>query len=91
MNNINNLISEELGKMSQLFHYQRGKVISEQTIDVGVDVGQMMRQLDATNTNEDAVLNIIKKCKKNQKRKIQFLLSRTTWFLYIVFISLFID
>jgi hypothetical protein len=66
MNNINNLISEELGKMSQLFHYQRGKVISEQTIDVGVDVGQMMRQLDATNTNEDAVLNIIKKYKKNQ-------------------------
>jgi hypothetical protein len=30
MNNINNLISEELGKMSQLFHYQRGRVISEQ-------------------------------------------------------------
>ena len=30
MNDINNLISEELGKMSQLFHYQRGKVISEQ-------------------------------------------------------------
>jgi hypothetical protein len=34
MNDINNLISEELGKMSQLFHYQRGKVISEQTKDV---------------------------------------------------------
>jgi len=33
MNNINNLISEELGKMSQLFHYQRGKVISEQAKD----------------------------------------------------------
>ena len=30
MNDINNLISEELGKMSQLFHYQRGRVISEQ-------------------------------------------------------------
>ena len=33
MNDINNLISEELSKMSQLFHYQRGKVISEQTKD----------------------------------------------------------
>jgi hypothetical protein len=66
MNDINNLISEELSKMSQLFHHQRGRVISEQTTDVGVDVGQMMRQLDATNTNEDAVLNIIKKYKKNQ-------------------------
>ena len=33
MNDINNLISEELGKMSQLFHYQRGKVISEQAKD----------------------------------------------------------
>lgn len=30
MNDINNLISEELSKMSQLFHYQRGRVISEQ-------------------------------------------------------------
>jgi hypothetical protein len=34
MNDISNLISEELGKMSQLFHYQRGKVISEQAKDV---------------------------------------------------------
>lgn len=66
MNNINNLISEELGKMSQLFHYQRGKVISEQATDINTDVGQMMRQLDATNTNEDAVLNIIKRYKDNQ-------------------------
>lgn len=30
MNDINNLISEELSKMSQLFHHQRGRVISEQ-------------------------------------------------------------
>ena len=33
MNDINNLIFEELSKMSQLFHYQRGKVISEQAKD----------------------------------------------------------
>jgi len=30
MNDINNLISEELSKMAQLFHHQRGRVISEQ-------------------------------------------------------------
>jgi hypothetical protein len=30
MNDINNLIFEELSKMSQLFHHQRGRVISEQ-------------------------------------------------------------
>jgi hypothetical protein len=38
MNDINNLISEELGKMSQLFHYQRGKVISEQPAKDPTDI-----------------------------------------------------
>ena len=39
MNDTNNLISEELGKMTQLFNYQRGKVISEQASSVATDVG----------------------------------------------------
>ena len=67
--NINKVISEELDKISKLFHYQRGKVISEQTTDVGADVGNMMRQLDAFNTNEDEVVNIIKKYKNKQEFK----------------------
>jgi hypothetical protein len=65
-NDINKVISEELGKISKLFHYQRGKVISEQATDVNTDVGRMMRQLDAFNTNEDAVVNIIKRYNNKQ-------------------------
>jgi hypothetical protein len=67
MKNKNNaLLSEELGKMSRLFHYQQGIIISEQNIDISRDVGLMMKQLDAFNTNEEAVVNIIKRYTNKQ-------------------------
>lgn len=60
-------IFEELGKMRSLINAKAGTVISEQATDVGTDVGQMMRQLDAFNTDENAVINIIKKYKNKQE------------------------
>jgi len=61
MNNINNLISEELGKMSQLFNYQRGKVISEQASNVATDVGAISQELNKFDSDETKIVNIIKK------------------------------
>ena len=60
-NNINKVISEELGKISKLFHYQRGKVISEQASSVAIDVGAISRELDNFNSDETKIVNIIKK------------------------------
>jgi hypothetical protein len=55
-------IFEELNKMRSLIHTKAGVVISEQ-VDVAGDVGRVMRQLDATNTNETDVVNTLKKYK----------------------------
>ena len=61
MNDTNNLISEELGKMTQLFNYQRGKVISEQASSVATDVGAISQELNKFDSDETKIVNIIKK------------------------------
>jgi len=60
--------NEALNRVLLMMNYDNKKtlsentaVISEQTIDITSDVGQMRRQLEAGNTNEMAVVNIIKK------------------------------
>jgi hypothetical protein len=63
MNNKTNIF-EELNTIKNMFHYQPGKVISEQ--DNATNIVQMKDQLEAFNTNEDAVVNIIKKLKTKQ-------------------------
>ena len=59
-------IFEELNKMRNLIHAKAGTVISEQSLDVSGDVGRLMRQLNAGNTNETDVVNTIKKYKTKQ-------------------------
>jgi len=59
-------IFEELDKMRNLIHARPGVVISEQSLDVAGDVGRLMRQLNAANTNETDVVNTIKKYKTKQ-------------------------
>jgi hypothetical protein len=55
-------IFEELNKMRNLMVAKAGTVISEQA-NPSADVGTVMRELDNFNTNEQAVVNIIKKYK----------------------------
>jgi hypothetical protein len=59
-------ILEELNKMRNLITAKAGVVISEQALDVAGDVGRIMRQLNAGNTNETDVVNTIKKYKTKQ-------------------------
>jgi hypothetical protein len=54
-------IFEELNKMKNLIHAKAGTVISEQATNVGSDVGTVMRELDAFNTNEQKIVDIVKK------------------------------
>jgi hypothetical protein len=54
-------IFEELGRMKSLIHAKAGTVISEQATNVGSDVGTVMRELDAFNTNEQKIVDIVKK------------------------------
>lgn len=60
-------IFEELNKMKNLIHAKAGTVISEQAADVSGDVGRVMRQLNAANTNETDVVNTLKKYKTKQE------------------------
>lgn len=60
------IIFEELTKMRNLMTAKAGVVISEQALDVAGDVGRIMRQLNAGNTNETDVVNTIKKYKTKQ-------------------------
>jgi len=55
-------IFEELGRMRNLIHTRPGVVISEQA-NAGADVGAIMRELDKTNSDESAIVNIVKKYK----------------------------
>ena len=58
----NNNIFEELDKMRNLIHTRPGVVISEQA-NAGADVGAIMRELDKFNSDESAIVNIVKKYK----------------------------
>ena len=55
-------IFEELNKMRSLIHAKPGVVISEQA-NAGADVGTIMRELDKNNSDESAIVNIVKKYK----------------------------
>jgi hypothetical protein len=55
-------IFEELDRMRNLIHTRPGVVISEQA-NAGADVGAIMRELDKTNSDESAIVNIVKKYK----------------------------
>jgi len=55
-------IFEELSKMRNLIHTRPGVVISEQA-NAGADVGAIMRELDKNNSDESAIVNIVKKYK----------------------------
>ena len=55
-------IFEELDKMRNLIHTRPGVVISEQA-NAGADVGAIMRELDKFNSDESAIVNIVKKYK----------------------------
>lgn len=63
MKNIDNIISEELKKMTSLFHYQAGKVISEQTNTTEESFEPIYRKIVAAaelaGTNEDDLVNAI--------------------------------
>jgi hypothetical protein len=58
----NNNIFEELNKMRNLIHTRPGVVISEQA-NAGADVGTIMRELDNFNSDEQKIVNIVKKYK----------------------------
>jgi len=58
----NNNIFEELDKMRNLIHTRPGVVISEQA-NAGADVGTIMRELDNFNSDEQKIVNIVKKYK----------------------------
>jgi hypothetical protein len=55
-------IFEELNKMRSLIHTKPGVVISEQA-NAGADVGTIMRELDNFNSDEQKIVNIVKKYK----------------------------
>jgi hypothetical protein len=57
-----NNIFEELNKMRNLIHAKAGTVISEQG-SAGADVGTIMRELDKFNSDEQKIVDIIKKYK----------------------------
>lgn len=59
-------IFEELGRMKNLIYAKAGTVISEQAADIPGDVGKVMRELSAANTNETNVVNILKNYKTKQ-------------------------
>lgn len=55
-------IFEELDRMRNLIHTRPGVVISEQA-NAGADVGTIMRELNKNNSDESAIVNIVKKYK----------------------------
>jgi hypothetical protein len=55
-------IFEELDRMRNLIHTRPGVVISEQA-NAGADVGAIMRELNKNNSDESAIVNIVKKYK----------------------------
>jgi len=55
-------IFEELNKMRSLIHVKAGVVISEQA-NAGADVGAIMQELNKMNSDESAIVNIVKKYK----------------------------
>ena len=57
-----NNIFEELNKMRNLIHAKAGTVISEQA-NAGADVGAIMQELNKMNSDESAIVNIVKKYK----------------------------
>jgi hypothetical protein len=56
------LILEEIQRMNLLSKYDNLKTLSEQA-NAGADVGAIMRELDKTNSDESAIVNIVKKYK----------------------------
>lgn len=62
MNNKTNIL-EELDRMKNLIVTKRGAVISEQSTNVGTDVGSIMQELNKTNSDESKIVNTIKKYK----------------------------
>jgi hypothetical protein len=66
--------NESLKKILLMMKYDNKKTLSENVElineqNVNSDVGQMMKQLNAFNTNEDAVVNIIKRYKTKESLK----------------------
>jgi hypothetical protein len=55
-------IFEELNKMRSLIHAKAGVVISEQA-NAGADVGAIMQELNKNNSDEQKIVNIVKKYK----------------------------
>jgi hypothetical protein len=56
-------IFEELNKMKNLMVAKSGKVISEQTDNVSGDVGTIIRELNNFDSDEQKIVNILKKYK----------------------------
>jgi hypothetical protein len=56
-------IFEELNKMKNLMVAKSGKVISEQTDNVSGDVGTIIQELNKFNSDEQKIVNILKKYK----------------------------
>lgn len=63
-----NNIFEELNKMKNLIHAKAGVVISEQA-NTGADVGAIMQELNKTNSDEQKIVNIVKKYKDKASLK----------------------
>jgi len=57
-----NNIFEELNKMRNLIHAKAGTVISEQA-DLGYDIATIQAELDKTNSDEQKIVDIVKKYK----------------------------
>lgn len=60
-------IFEELNKMRNLIVAKAGTVISEQATNVGSDVGTIMQELNKTNSDEQKIVNIVKKYKSKSE------------------------
>jgi len=60
-------IFEELNKMKNLMVAKGGTVISEQTNNVGTDVGTIMQELNKFNSDEQKIVDIVKKYKSKSE------------------------
>jgi hypothetical protein len=60
-------IFEELNKMKNLMVAKAGTVISEQATNVGSDVGAIMQELNKFNSDEQKIVDIVKKYKSKSE------------------------
>lgn len=66
---INKIIFEEIEKFKLFSKYDSSKTLSEQTNNVGADVGEIMRELSNFNSNEQKIVDIVSKYKTNADMK----------------------